>query len=288
MKISEIQPQLVREFTRILSRQQLSHAYLFAGGFGNFEMALWLSQALFCENPQNAVEPCGVCRACRLIASNDFADLHLVEPDGQTIRTAQIRELTEVFSQSGYEGERKVIIISEADKMHPSAANALLKSIEEPESEVYIFLLTSNENRILPTILSRTQVIKFNKNQTYFQEKLQQAGILPSQAKLLAQVSDSIDQAIKIGQTSWFSEAVNKLEKFVNFLKNAPDEAFLYLSALTENFDDKDRQQVLFDLLLQLLYQEKMIDKIQKTFAAIKMWRSNVRLESCLTYIALA
>lgn len=83
--------------------------------------------------------PCGHCRSCRLVAQQEFTDLHIVEPDGQTIKTAQIRELTQVFNESGYEGNQQVLLIKEAEKMHPNAANALLKSIEEPETEIVVF-----------------------------------------------------------------------------------------------------------------------------------------------------
>ena len=286
MEISEIQPLLVAEFTRILQRQILNHAYLFSGGFGGMEMAIWLSQAVFCQDPQDHL-PCGKCRACRLVAGLEFADLHVVEPDGQTIKTAQIRELTTVFSESGFEGQQKVVIIKSAEKMHPNAANALLKSIEEPSSEVYIFLLTDNENLILPTIRSRTQVVHFPKNSRYLQDFLEQNGLLPTQAELLSQVCDSTDQALAVGQAAWFAEGLQRLDKFVQLLAESTSEAFLYLANLTETFDDKDKQRLAFSLLLQLLNQKKMTAHLEKTFKAMKMWQSNVRFESCLTLLAL-
>ncbi len=286
MKIAEIQPQLFAEFSRILQARRLSHAYLFSGGFGGFEMALWLSQAIFCENPVNAL-PCGICRACRLVENQEFADLHIIEPEGQMIKTAQIRELTEVFSESGYDGVPKVVLIREAEKMHQNAANALLKSIEEPESEIYIFLLTDNENLILPTIKSRTQVVNFPKNIQYLQEFLEKNEILKTQAELLAHICNSTDEALKLAQANWFLEGLNRLEQFVKLLTNSSNEAFLYLTSLSETFDDKEKQKIAFDLILQLFNQEKLVEEIQKTFYAMKMWRSNVRFESCLAYIVL-
>ena len=67
------------------------------------------------------------------------------------------------FSQAGIESQQQVFIIEQAEKMHPNAANSLLKVIEEPQSEVYIFFLTSDEEKILPTIRSRTQIFHFKK-----------------------------------------------------------------------------------------------------------------------------
>lgn len=286
MKIADIQPQLFGQFSKIVQNNKLSHAYLFSGGFGSFEMAIWLSQAVFCESLEQGL-PCGKCRPCRMVQQQEFADLHLVKPEGQTIKTAQIRELTQVFSESGYEGKQQVVIIVEAEKMHQNAANALLKSIEEPESEVLVFLITNNENMMLQTIKSRTQVIVFPKNVHYLQEILEKNGVLRTQAELLAKSCQSIDIALDISQQNWFNEGIQKLQQFVRQLETSTDEAFLYLSALTETFDDKEKQNQAFQLLLQLLNQEKRQRELLKTFRAIKMWKSNVRFESCLAFIVL-
>ena len=82
----------------------------------------------------------------------------LIKPVNQVIKTERIRELVGQFSQAGIESQQQVFIIEQAEKMHPNAANSLLKVIEEPQSEVYIFFLTSDEEKILPTIRSRTQI----------------------------------------------------------------------------------------------------------------------------------
>ncbi|RZI49781.1 DNA polymerase III subunit delta' [Lactococcus kimchii] len=286
MELAEIQPQLFKQFSKILQGEKLSHAYLFSGGFGSFELAIWLSQALFCQSPQNHL-PCGHCRPCRLVAQQEFTDLHLVEPEGQMIKTAQIRELTQVFSESGYEGKQQVVLIRDAEKMHPNAANALLKSIEEPETQIVVFLLTNNENMILETIKSRTQVIHFAKNVSYLQGFLEQKGLLKTQAELLAQICHSPDEALEIGQQNWFNEGLQKLQHLVKLLQKSGDEAFLYLREVVELFDDKEKQSIAFELLLQLFNQEKMSPEILKTFQAIKMWKSNVRFESSLNFIVL-
>lgn len=286
MEIAEIQPQLFAEFKRILARKKLSHAYLFSGGFGSFDLAIWLSQAIFCKQTVSGL-PCGNCRTCRLVRNLEFADLHVVEPDGQTIRTAQIRALSEVFNESGYEGLQKVVVIRQAEKMHLNAANALLKSIEEPEGEVYVFLLSENENLILPTVKSRTQVIHFPKNTQYLQDFLEKNGSLKTQAELLSQICSSTNEALNLVQMSWLTDGLNQLQQFVKLLTDSSEDAVLYLTKLSETFDDKNKQRVAFDLILQLLYQKKLTKKLQKTFLALKMWQSNVRFESCLTYLVL-
>ena len=150
MKLAESQSKLFEEFSQIIRENRLSHAYLFSGDFGSLDMAIWLAQSRFCLTPENDL-PCGHCRPCRLIAHGDFSDVKLVEPQGQIIKTDTIRQLTREFSQSSFEGQAQVFIIRDADKMHVNAANSLLKFIEEPQSQIYIFLLTADDSRMLPT-----------------------------------------------------------------------------------------------------------------------------------------
>ncbi|MBZ2100907.1 DNA polymerase III subunit delta', partial [Streptococcus mitis] len=138
MKIKDLQqsqPSLFEQFQHILEQGRLSHAYLFTGAFGSFEMAQILSQSLFCENKQG-IWPCQSCRTCHLIAAEDFSDVTVVRPVNNIIKTDRVRELVRNFSQSGLEGSRQVFIICDADRMHVNAANSLLKVIEEPQSEI--------------------------------------------------------------------------------------------------------------------------------------------------------
>ena len=127
-ELRQAQPNLTETFRQILEAGRLNHAYLFSGNFSSFAMALTLSQSLFCENRQG-VWPCGTCRSCRLIESEDFSDVTVVRPVNGIIKTERIRELVRSFSQSGMEGNRQVFIICDADKMHVNAANSLLKVI---------------------------------------------------------------------------------------------------------------------------------------------------------------
>lgn len=286
MKIEVIQPRLYEEFSQILKQERLSHAYLFSGGFGAFEMAIWLTQGLFCENPTDA-RPCGNCRACRLIVADEYSDLHHVKPDGQTIKAEQIRALTRVFSESGFESAKQVVIISQAEKMNATAANSLLKSIEEPESDVTVFLLTENDNLILPTIKSRAQVVSFMRNSSYLQNYLEQNGILKTQAEALSQISDSVNEALAIAQASWFATAFAQLQKFVKLAGEDKSTAFLEIGSLVESFDDKNKQKLAFELLLYLFNQARQVKLIENTFEAEKYWQANVRFESSLDRILL-
>jgi len=145
------QPLQFERFVHILEQGQLNHAYLFSGNFGSLEMALFLSKSLFCSE-KTGIFPCEKCRNCKLIEQEEFPDVTIIKPLNQVIKTERIRELVGQFSQSGIENQRQVFIIEQAEKMHVNAANSLLKVIEEPQSEIYIFFLTDDEEQMLPTI----------------------------------------------------------------------------------------------------------------------------------------
>ncbi|MFX3725033.1 DNA polymerase III subunit delta', partial [Streptococcus suis] len=78
------------------------------------------------------------CRSCRLIEANEFSDINVIAPQGNVIKTDTISELVKNFSQSGFEYNKQVFIISDAEKMHDNSANSLLKVIEETQSAIHI------------------------------------------------------------------------------------------------------------------------------------------------------
>lgn len=144
---------------RALSSGKLAHAYLFEGigGCGKRTTALALVQSLFC----GSTEPCGVCPSCRKVISLQHPDLHLIEPDGLVIKIDQVRELQRSLALRPFEAPRKACIIDRADAMNPAAANALLKTLEEPPGNALLILLTEQPDAVLPTIRSRCQTLRF-------------------------------------------------------------------------------------------------------------------------------
>ena len=288
--LRQAQPQLTETFQQILEAGRLNHAYLFSGNFSSFAMALTLSQSLFCENRQG-VWSCGTCRACRLIESEDFSDVTVVRPVNGIIKTERIRELVRNFSQSGMEGNRQVFIICDADKMHVNAANSLLKVIEEPQSEIYIFLLTADEHLILPTIKSRTQIFHFRKNQVALQHQLEEAGLIKSQAELLAAYSQTQEEADQLVSNKSFFELVSESQRFVKAALTNENQAYLQVAKLAKLAEDKDKQEQAFKILEVLLAKELGSEigrkKLEDLLEAKKMWRANVSFQNALEYMIL-
>ena len=290
-EIQQLQPELVERFTQILEHKQFSHAYLFTGSFASFEMALLLAQSQFCEDLQG-VWPCGKCRSCRLIEEEEFSDVKIVRPVNQIIKTDRIRSLVQDFSQSGFEGSRQVFIVQDADKMHTNAANSLLKVMEEPQSEIYLFLLTSDENLILPTIKSRAQQVHFPKKQAYLTELLEKEGLIKSQANLVARFSFSLEEAEQQKKNATFLELAKVCDQFIERCQSNLNRAYLEVTRLVSLADDKEKQSQAFRLMELALEEQLRLSRsqqlLEKLSLARTMWKANVSFQNALEYMVLS
>lgn len=144
-----------------LAEARLPHALLFAGpaGVGKRHLADILAMALLCEQRSAEAVPCGRCHACRLFASGNHPDyLHLrPEEEKRTIGVDQIRDLAAFIALKSHYGTHKVVVVEPADVMTIAAANALLKTLEEPTPGSFLILCSDQPASLLPTIRSRCQ-----------------------------------------------------------------------------------------------------------------------------------
>ena len=143
-----------------LDDQRLGHAPMFLGspGVGKRALADWLVRRILCLQPVEG-EPCGECHACTLIANATHPDLFrlaLLE-DKSEILVDQVREFIASLSLTPSIGDRRIGLIVPADRLNRNAANALLKTLEEPSGEVWLVLVTDNEDNLPVTVTSRCQ-----------------------------------------------------------------------------------------------------------------------------------
>lgn len=147
-----------------LQNQKLPHALMFVGpnSIGKKKVALALAQALLCERTTAMeVEACGQCGSCKRVANQQSENLRLLQPEGTQIKVDQVRDLLDYLSLASFD-QNRVIIIDQAHMMNQQAANSLLKTLEEPSSGVYFILIGPDVSLFLPTIRSRSQVIRFS------------------------------------------------------------------------------------------------------------------------------
>ena len=289
-ELKDCQPQQYERFVRILEQNQLNHAYLFSGYFGSLEMALFLAKSLFCTDKQGVL-PCESCRSCKLIDQEEYPDVTIVRPINQIIKTERIRELVGQFSQSGIESQRQVFIIEQADKMHLNAANSLLKVIEEPQSEVYIFFLSNDEDKILPTIRSRTQIFQFKKQEANLIFQLEKLGLVKKKARLLAQFSQSQIEAEKLLNQATFWTLVEESERLFSDILSRRRESYLQVAKLASLADDKEKQDQVLRILEVLAGKEILQTGAQRILENLvevrKMWKANVSFQNAMDYLVL-
>jgi DNA polymerase-3 subunit delta' len=139
----------------------VSHAYLFvgSGGVGKKTAARAFACAILCDD-----DGCGGCDACSRVLRGAHPDVHLIEPEGAaSYVVSQVRELIHDIAMTPVEGPRKVYVLSRAESFNAEAANALLKSLEEPPEDVVMVLLARSADSVLPTISSRCQIVRFER-----------------------------------------------------------------------------------------------------------------------------
>jgi len=140
----------------------LSHGLLIheAPGAGGDWLAKWIASLVPCRNVAEA--PCGHCPGCHRVATAQHPDLLVLQPveESKQIRIEQIRELSEELSLTAHQGTYKVAVITPADTLNRFAANALLKTLEEPPARTLLMLVVTQPSRLPATILSRCQKVR--------------------------------------------------------------------------------------------------------------------------------
>lgn len=234
-----------------LRHDKLSHAYIFSGpvGTGRFEMALTLAKAVYCK--VSVDDACGECLECRKVEHRNHPDLHIVQPDGASIKIEQIRELQKEFAYRASASGTKIYIIHQAEKMTVQAANSLLKFLEEPTSKVVAILITENGNALLPTIQSRAQWISFTpmpRDEMIL--SLLQEGHPAVLVQPAAHITAGVEAARELICTNWFAEMRNVvLQLTKESLTKFPSSIITVQQRLMKT-ELADHMSSLFDLLI--------------------------------------
>jgi len=203
------------------------HAYLFAGPehIGKTTLARAFAQALTCEQPtgEEGLGACGRCRSCRLAAEGAHPDHRFFAPAGNQLLIDQIREVVREAALSPVEGRYKVFIITEFERANVNAANALLKTLEEPSPTTRILLVSHQPSGLLDTIISRCQLLRLRPlPESEVVRALQtRSGLADMEARRLARLSNGrIGRAFALAEDpdSWqaYSQRIQEMQAILS------------------------------------------------------------------------
>ena len=244
----------------IIKAESVAHSYIFSGkdSIGKILFAKEFAKAILClENEK----PCNACKSCIQFDSSNNPDFRIVEPDGNTIKIDQIREITKNVYEKPIVSNKKVYIINDAELMTKEAQNSLLKTLEEPPSYVTIILITSNDNLFLPTIKSRCTKISFNKlEDEELKNVLQTKCDISNVSELVLKIADgSVKKALNI---------IDKEDKYKNIndiYENLEKISMIDIINSKENiFKDKDDTDEILDYI-NLIFFDKIRENIKYT-----------------------
>lgn len=199
------QPLVLKRIEQAIKKNRVAHAYLFDGkkGSGKKEMALLFAQMLLCTGAGN---PCAACNECMRVLHRNHPDVHLIETDGSAIKIEQVRHLQKEFQYRGVEAQQKIYIIDQVETLTTQAANSLLKFLEEPYAGTIAILLTEQKQRILPTIISRCQEVKFAPPPLRLLIDTLSPSYGEALAVLASHIKPDMEEATMLCQSDWFAD----------------------------------------------------------------------------------
>jgi len=229
---------------RVIANKTLAHAYLFSGdaGIGKRMTAFALAAAMNCREP-GPDGGCGVCPSCRKVAALSHPDVHVMAADGEEIKIDQIRQIQASLSLKAFEGIKKVLIMDGAEAMNVPAANAFLKTLEEPPGDTLIILVCSMPQSLLPTIRSRCQEIRFLPlpRHTLAQALITKRGLGESDALFLAALAQgSLGRGLEMDVETERAKREDIMSLWTGLGQKSPGEVLAQAEALSKDRDRLD------------------------------------------------
>ncbi len=238
-KYQDTQVYAYKIMNNVINKNEHSHAYIIEtnGYLDGMGVAIAFAKALFCVNVENTQ------KICDMIDNNDFPELKIIDPEGLIIKKEEIDELQYDFSKKPIYSDKKIYIINNAERLNKSAANSILKFLEEPEQDIVAILVTENIYNMLSTIISRCQIISLigiNKIEN------------PSfEDRILSNLNMTKQALENIFGTDTDITVLNKCIDFVNYYEKYKLDVYIHLNELWFNvYKEKEQFYIAFSVMI--------------------------------------
>ena len=252
----------IENLQNAIKKGQVSHSYLFEGeeSIGKRMVALSFAKTLLCK--KQGLQPCNNCNSCLKFDNFNHPDFELIEPEKDKIKRDEIKNIIDNINIAPLESPRRIFIIDNSDKIGVEGQNALLKTLEEPPSYINIVLITSNINKLIPTILSRCERIKFYPVETKkigeflvskYDKTIEEASFISHFTK------GSVGRAITLSETPEFFEMREEVLNIIDSIIKG--DKFKAFSSMDFFLNNKEDYEEILDIIIYwfrdlILYKE--------------------------------
>lgn len=257
---------------KIVSSNRIMHAYIIQ--VNNYDEDFLLVKrfvkTILCKEKKHSYETshCNFCNICSLVDSDSYPDLYIIEPDGREIKKTQLLGLQREFQNKSLLENKRIYILKEADKLNESAANTILKFLEEPADDIVAILVTTNRYKMLETILSRCQVLSIqskNKDIVYDDCIVDLVNFICSGDELFINYNDIVDnilpdktvalEKLKVVEEIFVEYLSNRSESnLAKYIKKLSDEKIVKYTLIIEEYLKKLQYNVNYKLWLDSFF----------------------------------
>ena len=268
---------------KTIKSKNLLNSYLFVGeeGIGKKEIAIEFARMILCEDDDFKND--SSCSSCIKFDSNNHPDFFLIESESNIISVDDIREIVDDVYQKPINSDRKIIVIDNAEYMNESAQNAFLKTLEDPPSYVTIILITSREDMLLNTILSRCTKIQFNRlSESEIEEYVNRnSDRFDNKVKnIISYANGSVGKLYAIQDNADFIEEMNSI---IDMLINKQYSSKIdFMKANEKMYASKDNIYDILDFVIMILFKElknnyNLADKIANIIRNVELAKTKLK-----------
>lgn len=249
------QPLIYKTFLNALKTQRLSHAYLIIGEAGTplLPVATYLAKSIVCEN--RGPLACEECLTCLRIDDGNYTDFVVYDGSAKTIKKEDIQAVEARYVDTAIESQGKMIyVLHLVENMTAEAVNSLLKFLEEPENDIYAFLTTENESKVLPTIISRTQTLRLKLiDRTVVIHEAVDLGVPLIDAEMLSYFYNDGSSILERSADEDYTQAKEALNDLLDGLSKKPQAAvFVSQKTIGPLLKTKESARFYLDMLAQV------------------------------------